>query len=92
MPLLADDEVQAFVEDHPDWSQADTEITRTYEFTDFNESMGFVTRVALEAEKANHHPDIDIRWNKVTLTLSTHSEGGLTEKDLELADTADGLA
>jgi 4a-hydroxytetrahydrobiopterin dehydratase len=92
MPLLADDDVQAFVEDHPEWSQTDKEITRTYEFTDFNESMGFVTRVALVAEKADHHPDIDIRWNKVTLTLSTHSEGGLTEKDLELADTADGLA
>ncbi len=54
--------------------------------------MGFVTRVALEAEKANHHPDIDIRWNQVTLTLSTHSEGGLTAKDLDLADVADGLA
>ena len=54
--------------------------------------MGFVTRVALEAEKADHHPDIDIRWNKVTLTLSTHSEGGLTVKDLDLADIADGLA
>jgi 4a-hydroxytetrahydrobiopterin dehydratase len=92
MPVLADDEVEAFVEDHPDWSWTDNQITRTYEFSDFNESMGFVTRVALEAEKADHHPDIDIRWNKVTLTLSTHSEGGVTEKDLELADTADGLA
>lgn len=92
MPVLAADEVRAFIEDHPDWSWADKEITRTYEFGDFNASMGFVTRVALEAEKANHHPDIDIRWNKVTLTLSTHSEGGLTEKDLGLADTADGLA
>jgi len=92
MPLLADDEVQAFVDDHPDWALAGNEITRTFEFSDFNESMGFVTRVAMEAEKANHHPDIDIRWNKVTLTLSTHSEGGLTEKDTELAATADGLA
>jgi 4a-hydroxytetrahydrobiopterin dehydratase len=54
--------------------------------------MGFVTRVALAAEKADHHPDIDIRWNKVTLTLSTHSADGLTEKDLSLADQVDGLA
>ena len=92
MPLLSDDDVQTFMEDHPDWSQENEEIARTYEFSDFNESMGFVTRVALEAEKANHHPDIDIRWNKVTLTLTTHSEGGLTEKDLELAETADELA
>jgi len=50
-----------------------------------------VTRVALAAEKADHHPDIDIRWNKVTLTLSTHSEGGVTAKDLNLADFCDGL-
>jgi 4a-hydroxytetrahydrobiopterin dehydratase len=92
MPLLSDDDIQAFLGDHPDWSQENEEITRTYEFADFNESMGFVTRVALEAEKANHHPDIDIRWNKVTLTLSTHSEGGLTENDVELAGTVDGLA
>lgn len=92
MPLLPDDDLQAFIDNHPDWTRENEEITRTYEFTDFNESMGFVTRVALEAEKANHHPDIDIRWNKVTLTLSTHSEGGLTEKDLDLAGTADGLA
>jgi 4a-hydroxytetrahydrobiopterin dehydratase len=54
--------------------------------------MGFVTRVALAAEKSDHHPDIDIRWNKVTLTLSTHSEGGVTPKDLDLADGCDGLA
>lgn len=92
MSLLPDNEVEAFVKAHPDWSWADEEITRTFEFGDFNESMGFVTRVAMEAEKANHHPDIDIRWNQVTLTLSTHSEGGLTAKDLDLADTADGLA
>jgi len=70
---------------------AGTEITRTYEFADFNESMGFVTRVAIMAEKYDHHPDIDIRWNKVTLTLSTHSEGGLTARDLDLADRCDTL-
>jgi 4a-hydroxytetrahydrobiopterin dehydratase len=91
MPLLPDDEVRAFVEAHADWSWADAEITRTYRFADFSESMAFVTRVALAAEKADHHPDIDIRWNEVTLTLATHSAGGLTAKDLALADTADGL-
>lgn len=91
MPLLSDDDVREFLDDHADWSQDNEEITRTYEFADFSESMGFVTRVAIEAEKADHHPDIDIRWNKVTLALSTHSEGGLTEKDLQLADTVDGL-
>jgi 4a-hydroxytetrahydrobiopterin dehydratase len=92
MSLLADEEVEAFVEAHPTWSWADKSITRTFEFSDFNKAMGFVTRVALEAEKANHHPDIDIRWNKVTLTLSTHTAGGLTAKDLDLADITDSFA
>jgi len=67
-------------------------MRRTYEFGDFSDSMGFVTRVALAAEKADHHPDIDIRWNRVSLTLSTHSEGGLTQKDLDLAAICDALS
>jgi 4a-hydroxytetrahydrobiopterin dehydratase len=92
MPLVSDSEIDAFVEGHPDWSKEGDAITRVYELADFNGSMGFVTRVALTAEKADHHPDIDIRWNKVTLTLSTHSEGGVTPKDLDLADRCDGLA
>lgn len=92
MALVGNNEVEAFLEAHPGWSRVDHEITRTYVFEDFGVSIGFVTRVALEAEKADHHPDIDIRWNKVTLTLSTHSEGGVTAKDLDLADIADGLA
>jgi 4a-hydroxytetrahydrobiopterin dehydratase len=92
MALVSESEIEAFVEGHPDWSGDGDSVTRVYEFRDFSESMGFVTRVALAAEKADHHPDIDIRWNKVTLTLSTHSEGGVTPKDLDLADLCDGLA
>ena len=91
MSLLSDAEVAAFVEAHPAWSWADNAVSRTFEFSNFNQAMGFVTRVALAAEKANHHPDVDIRWNKVTLTLTTHSAGGLTARDLELADTFDHL-
>ena len=91
MSLLSDAEVAAFVEAHPAWSWADNAVSRTFEFSNFNQAMGFVTRVALPAEKANHHPDVDIRWNKVTLTLTTHSAGGLTARDLELADTFDHL-
>lgn len=91
MALVDDQEVEAFIRDHSDWSRSGDSISRTFEFEDFNHAMGFVIRVALEAEKADHHPDIDIRWNKVTLELSTHSEGGLTAKDLKLADTADRL-
>jgi 4a-hydroxytetrahydrobiopterin dehydratase len=91
MALVSDTEIDAFLEAHPEWSRDGDEISRTFALTDFNESMGFVNRVALAAEKGDHHPDIDIRWDKVTLTLSTHSEGGLTSKDLELADLFDGF-
>jgi 4a-hydroxytetrahydrobiopterin dehydratase len=91
MSRVSVDEIEAFLESHSDWSLERKEISRTYIFKDFSESMGFVTRVGLVAEKADHHPDIDIRWNKVTLTLSTHSEGGLTARDLTLADDADHL-
>jgi 4a-hydroxytetrahydrobiopterin dehydratase len=75
----------------PDWELEDETIRRTFRFVDFTAAMGFVTRVALVAEKANHHPDIDIRWNKVTLALTTHDAGGLTARDIELAQTIDGL-
>jgi 4a-hydroxytetrahydrobiopterin dehydratase len=67
-------------------------MRRTFEFADFGEAMGFVTTVALAAESADHHPDIDIRWNKVTLVLSTHSEGTLTGLDADLARAADRAA
>jgi 4a-hydroxytetrahydrobiopterin dehydratase len=89
MAVVTDTEVEAFLEAHAGWSRDGDAISRTFAFTDFNESMGFVNRVALAAEKADHHPDIDIRWNKVTLTLSTHSESGLTAKDLDFADLSD---
>lgn len=91
MTLVLDSEIEAFLETHPGWLKSGTEISRTFTFRDFNQSMGFVTRLAMEAEKVDHHPDIDIRWSKVTLRLSTHSEGGITVKDLTLADTIDGL-
>ena len=89
---LPAEEVEAFAGSHPEWAREGEAITRTFDFADFNQAMGFVTRVALAAERADHHPDIDIRWNKVTLTLTTHSEGGLTKKDLDLAEKAEGLA
>ncbi len=66
-------------------------ITRTFEFKDFPAAMKFVNAVARLAERTWHHPDIDIRWNKVALTLTTHSEGGLTEKDFKLARQFDRL-
>ena len=78
-----------FLEEHPGWSLDGETITRTFVFSDFNEAMGFVTRVAIAAEVADHHPDIDIRWNKVTLALTTHDEGALTGKDLALGSRID---
>ncbi len=76
---------------NPGWQVNPAEMSRTFSFADFVEAISFVMAVALIAEKAFHHPDIDIRWNKVTLTLSTHSEGGLTRRDVELAAAFDRL-
>ena len=76
----------------PKWKRKTSTITRTYAFKDFVAAMKFVNRVAGIAEKAWHHPDIDIRWNKVTLALTTHDAGGLTNKDFELAAKFDKLA
>lgn len=73
------------------WKRRGAAITRTYEFADFPPAIKFVNAVARLAEKAQHHPDIDIRWNKVTLTLTTHDAGGLTGKDFALAKQVDGL-
>jgi 4a-hydroxytetrahydrobiopterin dehydratase len=86
---LDDDARDRFRDEHPHWSMEGERITRIFTFDDFAEAMGFVSRVALAAEKVDHHPDIDIRWNEVTLTLSTHSAGALTEKDIALAATID---
>lgn len=81
----------AFLAAHSDWTLEGESISRTFVLRDFKESMAFVTQVALAAETADHHPDIDIRWNKVTLVLSTHSAGALTEKDIDLAAAFDSF-
>ena len=91
MARLDDQQRTTFLAEHPDWSLEDETITRTFKFRDFNEAMGFVTRVAIASEVADHHPDIDIRWNKVTIALSTHSESALTSRDSSLATQIDGF-
>ena len=73
----------------PAWLKRGRAIRRRFEFKGFLDAIDFVNRVARKAEKSDHHPDIDIRWNKVTLSLSTHSEGGLTKKDFAMAETCD---
>lgn len=75
----------------PEWKRQAQIIRRTFEFKDFPAAIRFVNAVAKLAEKAWHHPDIDIRWNKVTLALTTHDEGGLTAKDFALAEKFDAL-
>jgi len=75
----------------PDWKKRSDTITRTFVFKDFPAAIKFVNSIAKLAEKAWHHPDIDIRWNKVTLVLTTHDAGGLTEKDFTLAKKFDAL-
>ena len=91
MALLTGGAIEAFTEVNPGWRFDGDGLIRTFEFIDFNEAMGFVNRVALVAESAFHHPDIGISWNKVTIVLSTHSEGGVTEKDTELAAKIGGF-
>jgi 4a-hydroxytetrahydrobiopterin dehydratase len=75
----------------PAWKKKTAIISRTFQFRDFPAAMKFVNAVAKIAEKEQHHPDIDIRWNKVTLALTTHDAGGLTEKDFALARKFDKL-
>jgi 4a-hydroxytetrahydrobiopterin dehydratase len=75
----------------PEWKKKGAVITRTFQFKDFPAAVKFVNGVARLAEKAWHHPDIDIRWNKVTLALTTHDAGGLTEKDFDLAKKIDEI-
>jgi 4a-hydroxytetrahydrobiopterin dehydratase len=88
---LTPDQISVFSVEHSQWERSGESISRTFTFADFNEAMGFVTRVAIASEVANHHPDIDIRWNKVTIVLSTHSESALTSKDLNLAAQFDSF-
>jgi 4a-hydroxytetrahydrobiopterin dehydratase len=92
MATLNASQLRAALATVPAWTKRGKTITRTFQFKDFAAAMKFVNAVARRAEKAWHHPDIEIRWNKVTLTLTTHSAGGLTEKDFELARQFDRLA
>jgi 4a-hydroxytetrahydrobiopterin dehydratase len=84
--LLTSEEIGRQLEKLPGWVLVEEKsISTSYELADFAAALAFVNQVGAEAEEMNHHPDIDIRWNKVTLVLSTHSEGGLTQLDVELA-------
>jgi 4a-hydroxytetrahydrobiopterin dehydratase len=85
MPLLDDTAIEEGLQLLPGWERRSNEIVKTFVRNDFANAMTFVNEIAGAAETAGHHPDIDIRWNKVTLALSSHAEGGLTESDFQLA-------
>lgn len=91
MAVLTDDEVDAALPDLDGWERAGGALRRSVEFASFADGIEAVRRVAAEADRQDHHPDIDIRWRTVTFALVTHSEGGITQKDLLLARTIDGL-
>jgi 4a-hydroxytetrahydrobiopterin dehydratase len=91
MALLDDSAIQAGLARLDGWAQDGNEIRRTIEFASFPAAIEFVNRVADLSETANHHPDIDIRYSRVTLRLSTHSAGGLTRRDFDLAARIDTL-
>jgi 4a-hydroxytetrahydrobiopterin dehydratase len=89
--LLTDSAISDHLATLEGWSLDGKSIIRTFEFKSFTPAIEFVNEVADLAEDADHHPDIDVRWNKVTLTLSTHSDGGLTKKDTALATQINDL-
>ena len=91
MALLSEKQISAGMKTIKGWERNGGAIYRVVDKKNFVQAMGFVQSVALLAEKMDHHPDIDIRWNNVTLVLSTHSEGGLTKKDFLLAQQINSL-
>lgn len=92
MPRLFDNkEIKEALKDLPAWEVEGKNIERVFEFEDFAQSIDFVNGVAELAEDAEHHPDIDVRYNKVRVVLSTHSKGGLTDLDFDLAEKIDTL-
>jgi 4a-hydroxytetrahydrobiopterin dehydratase len=91
MPILTPNEVQERLSNLPEWTQVKGEIVREATFPDFAAAMDFVNGVADKAEQAGHHPDIDIRYNKVRLALISHDAGGLTPRDFDLAASIEAL-
>ena len=91
MTSLSDQQIASQLKSLPAWHVQAGELVRTFQFQDFRAALLFVNRVADLAEKAGHHPDIDIRYNRVRLGLTTHDAGGLTLKDFDLAALADKL-
>ena len=92
MATLSPDEIRTALDALPGWDLVEAAITRQYRLDGFAAAIAFVVRLSYAAEAANHHPDLDIRYDKVRVTLSTHSEGGVTAKDLDLATAIERFA
>ena len=89
---LTDSEMKAALEKLPGWSADGNGIQRRFEFKDFKDAMAFTNRIAMIAEEANHHPDIEINYNKLKLTLITHDSGGVTHRDVKMAARINEIA
>lgn len=92
MPVLTDTEVKQSLGKLKGWQQNGMAIQRVFEFPDFKAAMQFVNKIADAAEQAGHHPDIDIRYNKVTTALVSHDSGGVTERDVRMAEKINQIA
>ncbi len=88
--LLADDRIVSEMSALPEWSREGGVISRTFAFPQYMAGIAFVDKVARLAEEANHHPDMVVKWRKVSISLTTHSKGGLTDNDFALARQIDG--
>lgn len=91
MAVLTDEQVDAALPDLPGWERADGALRRSIKFPGFLDGIDAVRRVGEHAEAKDHHPDIDIRWRTVTFVLVTHSEGGITDKDVAMASDINGI-
>jgi 4a-hydroxytetrahydrobiopterin dehydratase len=92
MAILAEPEIKQALTGLKGWNREGPAIQRTFEFPDFKAAMQFVNQVAEGAERANHHPDIDIRYNKVKMSLVSHDAGGLTQNDVRMAEQINQIA
>ena len=90
-PLLAQEEIADRLKQLDDWSQEGRRIVRDFSFSTFGKAIAFVNQVAEVADEIDHHPDITINYTRVTLSVTTHSEGGITRRDFRLAGRIDGL-
>jgi len=90
--VLTDSEIQNALASLPGWKKNGLAIQRVFEFPDFKAAMQFVNKIADAAEQANHHPDIDIRYNKVTMALISHDSGGVTQRDVKMASRINQIA